>query len=133
MKKLSMLITLLLVGLLAVACSSMEAEPLSDMQMSKVVNSKGTTILDARMGSKWDNKERVPGASGMNLKSSDAEIQAQLPDKAARIVTYCGSDKCPMSSTLAKRLKGLGYSNVSEYPSGLQGWKAAGNKVVKVK
>ena len=87
MKKLSMLMVLLLVGLLAVACSSMETEPLNDMQMSAAVNSKDATILDARLGSKWDNKERVPGASGMNLKSSDAEIQAQLPDKGVKIVT----------------------------------------------
>ena len=133
MKKLSLLIAVLLVGLLTSACTSMQKGPLDDKQMSEVVNSKDVTILDARMGSKWDNKERVPGASGMSLKSSDAEIQSQLPDKNAKIVTYCGSEKCPMSATLAKRLKGLGYSNVIEYPAGLQGWKAAGNTIVKVK
>jgi len=130
MKKILSCIAILSIMLFTAACSSTEIAHLNDKQMGEIQKSHKSIILDARKGSKWDDKERVPGARGMSLKSSDAEILSQLPNKKAKIVTYCGSPKCPMSAMLAKRLKDLGYINVSEYTNGIKGWKAAGNKVV---
>ena len=50
--------------------------------------------------------------------------------KDTPIVTYCAGPTCSQSSEAARKLAELGYTDVRTYPDGLQGWKAAGNKIV---
>jgi len=99
--------------------------------LKKIVEAgAGTVILDARSG-KWDDKNRIGGAKSLNAESSAAEIAAALPDKNAKIVTYCAGLTCPASGHLAKKLNELGYTDVTEYPEGIEGWVKAGNAVSK--
>ena len=104
---------------------------LSYAELSAVVTAKSATLVDARAGSKWDSGERIPGAISLSLEADAATVKAALPDKNASIVTYCGSEKCPMSDMMAKKLQGLGYTKISEFKAGIAGWKAAGGSVIK--
>ncbi len=90
------------------------------------------TILDARSG-KYDDGKRVPGAKALSPKAEQAEIEKALPDKKARIVTYCAGTTCPASGQLAERLKSLGYVDVAEYHEGIAGWVKAGKPVENAK
>jgi len=89
-------------------------------------------ILDARSG-QFDDGKRIPGALSLNAESKPEEVAKVLPNKQALIVTYCANLKCPASDMLYKHLKTLGYSNLLEYPEGIQGWVEAGNPVKSVK
>jgi len=89
-------------------------------------------LVDARTA-KWDDGRRLPGALSVSAESTDEQIAQALPDKAARIVTYCSNEKCPASKNLATRLIGLGYQNVSKYPQGLEGWTEDGGQVVNTR
>jgi rhodanese-related sulfurtransferase len=51
----------------------------------------------------------------------------QLPDKEAPIVLYCRSGS--MSTTAARALAEMGYTNVMELDGGFNAWKAAGHKL----
>ncbi|NQZ56988.1 MAG: hypothetical protein HRT88_05905 [Lentisphaeraceae bacterium] len=119
-------IGLLLSCLFMFGCSSNTATVISLSQMKKIHEKGVATIVDARLDSQWDDNERIPGARGISLQSSDGEIMAALPDKDTEIVIYGGSRISSMGSTLATRLIRLGYTDVSEYTGGLQTWKAAG-------
>lgn len=90
------------------------------------------TILDARSG-KYDDGKRIPGAKALSPTAEQAEIEKALPDKKARIVTYCAGVTCPASGQLSARLKSLGYVDVQEYHEGIAGWTKAGKPVENAK
>lgn len=86
------------------------------------------TILDARAG-KYDDGRRIPGAQSLNAESKAEDIARVLPNKESLIVTYCANLNCPASHKLYTHLKSIGYTNLIEYPEGIDGWVAAGNPV----
>lgn len=88
-------------------------------------------ILDARAG-KFDDGKRIPGAKSLNSESKDEEVAKVIPNKDSLIVTYCVNTGCKASSKLAEHLKEIGYTNVIEFPIGIEGWIAAGKKVESV-
>jgi len=117
---------------MAAPAPKVEFVKLSTDEMAKIVEEKKVLIFDARSG-KYDDGRRIPGAKSLNDQSSKAEIQAAIPEKNTALVTYCANLKCPASEKLANHLKSLGYTNVREYPEGIEGWVAAGKAVEDVK
>ena len=89
------------------------------------------TLLDARSG-KYDDGSRIPGARSLNASSTERQIRRLLRSRRRLVVTYCSNLKCPASAMLVKKLRGMGYENVIEYPYGIQGWREAGLPTVTV-
>jgi len=56
---------------------------------------------------------------------TDTENMKKLPDKNTQIVLYCRSGS--MSTSAAKNLVQLGYTNIMELDGGFNAWKRAGN------
>jgi len=69
----------------------------------------------------------LPGA--INLPPADIEparIARRIPDPQSEIVVYCSSPDCDDSVATARRLQGLGYTNVRHYAGGKNEWRDAG-------
>lgn len=114
-----------------VASPSTDAAPstINTVDLKTLINSGGPIIiLDARAG-EYDDGKRLPGALSLNADSKAEDIAKTLPSKESLIVTYCANLKCPASHKLYTHLKSLGYTNLIEYPEGIQGWIEAGNPV----
>jgi rhodanese-related sulfurtransferase len=102
-------------------------------ELAALINARTpAVILDARTG-RYDDGRRIPGAKSLAPGASAEEAAKRIPAKDALVVTYCANPKCPASDRLARRLVSLGYTNVREYRKGIEGWAAAGQKVVKAK
>ena len=88
-------------------------------------SSKPMTVIDARTEENYD-KTTLPDAIWLPANSPSATIQSTLPVKNRLIVVYCWSLACPASANLANRLSAAGYTNVYEYPDGLEDWMQNG-------
>jgi len=88
------------------------------------------TLLDARSERYFDGRI-IPTAKRLSSDSGEKEITAALPNKNAFIITYCGGIKCPASKILADKLRKMGYTNIKEYPDGMDAWRKSGKSTEK--
>ncbi len=112
--------------------SETTAQAETDALKSLIESGKNITILDARSGP-YDDGKRIPGAKALHTGASAKEASKFIKNKDDLVVTYCTNPQCPASKALAIKLRELGYSNVLEYPSGIEGWVNAGNIYESVK
>jgi len=75
--------------------------------------------------------EHIAGSINVTRGKLEFMAASALPDKGARIVVYCGTDR---RSPLATRtLNELGYRSAVNMTGGLDAWKAAGFPVERKK
>jgi rhodanese-related sulfurtransferase len=85
------------------------------------------TVLDAR-GKLYFNGHRLPAAKWASLRYTDEELRALIPALDSLVVVYCSNLECPASGWMATRLFHLGYTNIFEYPEGIDGWMELGHQ-----
>src|SRR5690606_18234188 len=55
-------------------------------------------------------------------------LTAALPDRHTPIILYCRSGR--MSQEASEVLLGLGYTNISDVPGGMNAWTASGRELI---
>jgi rhodanese-related sulfurtransferase len=85
-----------------------------------------TVLVDVREDLEWQAGHATP-AVHIGRGVLEREIEAAVPDKAARIVVYCQSGG--RSSLAADTLQKMGFTNVFSLAGGMQGYRAAGMPV----
>ncbi|GAA3426738.1 rhodanese-like domain-containing protein [Streptosporangium sandarakinum] len=92
----------------------------------RVAIETGTVVVVDALGGDYYAQQHLPGALAL-VENEVADRAAELlPDKDAAIVTYCSNPACGNSEAVARRLTGLGYTNVRKYREGIQDWVEAG-------
>jgi rhodanese-related sulfurtransferase len=127
------------VVLLLAACSSTAtSQPTADVVGKPVLVDGGsyTDVSVAELQTILENKDftfinvHVPfegDIAGTDLSIPYDQIEQnldKLPDKNAKIVLYCRSDR--MSNIAAKNLVDLGYTNIYNLDGGMVDWEGAG-------
>ena len=128
-------------ALVLVACSQASVAPPSEGEMP-AKNADGYTDISVRqLAAMLEEKDfvlvnvHIPYAG--EIPQTDLFIPYneitdnldKLPDKDATIVLYCRSGA--MSTSAAKTLVSLGYTNVLEVDGGMRAWEAAGYELIQ--
>jgi rhodanese-related sulfurtransferase len=136
----SITISLLVMLLLLSACTSVAtSQPAVEVVGKQVAVDGGGSYTDvsvAELQTMLANKDftfinvHIPFEG--NIANTDLSIPYdqvaqnldKIPDKNAKIVLYCRSDR--MGNIAAKELVGLGYTNLWNLDGGMVAWEAAG-------
>ena len=95
---------------------------------NKLLNKEEIAFLDVREEDPHA-QEHPLFAANLPLSRVEIDAYAKLPKKNVPIVTL--DDGEGFSQLAAQRLINLGYTDVSVFEGGVQGWKAAGGEVFK--
>jgi rhodanese-related sulfurtransferase len=101
------------------------AEKITRAELQELVEGGEVTLVHA-LPEPYFRKEHIPGAIQLDHEQVGEQAPQRLPDKEARIVTYCANLACPNSEIAANRLVALGYTDVREYAEGIADWIDAG-------
>lgn len=90
-------------------------------------------VLINTLDEEYFEKTRIPGAVNIPQAENDfvQRVEAQAGSKDKKIVTYCASTECKSSEQGAEKLEAAGFTNVSDFQDGAQGWMQAGEKLGK--
>ncbi|EKD92746.1 MAG: Rhodanese-like protein [uncultured bacterium] len=73
-------------------------------------------------------RQHLPGAINIPIDSDNFEtlVEDLIPDKSKLVIVYCEKKDCDESLRGAQRIAAMGYKNVSDYETGLEGWEQQG-------
>jgi rhodanese-related sulfurtransferase len=77
-------------------------------------------LIDVREESEFA-RDHLPGAVHLGKGVIERDIEARVPDTAAKLVLYCGGGF--RSALAADNLQKMGYSNVISMDGGIRGWR----------
>ena len=138
----SLTISLVVVFLLLTACSSAATpQPVAEVVGKQVLVDRGsyTDVSVAELQTMLANKDftfinvhipfegDIPGTDLSIPYDQIDQYLDKLPDKNAKIVLYCRSDR--MSNIAAETLVDLGYTNIWNLDGGMVDWEGAGLEI----
>jgi rhodanese-related sulfurtransferase len=85
-------------------------------------------LVDTREDREWD-AGHAAGATHLSKGIIERDIEATVPDHAAKIVLYCGGGF--RSALAADALQKMGYTDVISLDGGWKAWNAAGLPIEK--
>jgi rhodanese-related sulfurtransferase len=98
----------------------------SEMRTAQLLDRLPSVVLVDALGRPYFDSAHLPGA--VNIPPHQVPVLAPrlLPNRSAEIVVYGENAESANAAIVLDRLARLGYSNVSVYLDGTQGWIAAG-------
>lgn len=79
-------------------------------------------LIDVREDREWQ-AGHLPGATHLGKGIIERDVEAEIPDRSAKLVLYCGGGY--RSALAADNLQRMGYKQVISMDGGIRGWKDA--------
>ena len=91
----------------------------------KIENAEEMTLIEVLPRENFE-EFHLPGAINIPFGSEqfDERVQA-VAGKDEQVIVYCKDENCDASPKAAKRMEGLGFTNVLDYAAGKVDWRAA--------
>ncbi|KMT66853.1 rhodanese-like domain-containing protein [Catenovulum maritimum] len=83
-------------------------------------------LIDVREQNEWA-AGHIPDATYLGKGIIERDIESQFPDKATKLVLYCGGGY--RSALAADNLQKMGYTNVISMDGGYRRWLSLGHRV----
>src|SRR6267142_4214169 len=84
---------------------------------------KSVRLIDVREDNEWE-AAHAAGAEHLGKGIIERDIEAEVPDKTAELILYCGGGF--RSALAADVLQEMGYTNVFSMAGGWKAWKDSG-------
>jgi rhodanese-related sulfurtransferase len=95
---------------------------------SRLAANPAAVLVDVREDGEW-NAGHAAGARHLGKGIIERDIEAQVPDRNAEIILYCGGGF--RSALAGDSLQRMGYNNVASMAGGWRAWNEAGAPVEK--
>jgi len=99
---------------------------ISPEELKKKIDAKEDFVLVNVLSKDSFEARHVPTSINIPVDELEKRSPNELPDKNKEIIVHCASKMCTASPAAAKKLEGMGYTNVVEFESGVAGWLEAG-------
>ncbi|HMJ92434.1 MAG TPA: rhodanese-like domain-containing protein [Candidatus Acidoferrum sp.] len=97
-------------------------------EFDKLRQNKENITLDVRSEKEF-KAGHVPGATLIEIAAPDFDEKIAKLDKSKTYLVHCAAGV--RSAKACKKLEALGFTNVVNFPAGVQGWKKAGKPIEK--
>ena len=104
-----------------------KVDTLTPEQAYALWQERSVIIVDARDRTEYD-EAHIPGSISLpyhEFTTAYPQVRSRLPEDR-RILLYCHGGDCPLSMRVAKRLLGMGYTELMVLSEGIIGWRDAG-------
>ncbi len=95
---------------------------------SRLASGARVRLIDVREDNEWE-AAHAAGAEHFGRGIIERDIEAEVPEKDAELILYCGGGY--RSALAADNLQRMGYSNVYSMAGGWKAWKDAGAPIEK--
>jgi rhodanese-related sulfurtransferase len=79
-------------------------------------------------------KSHIPDSINVPQSAPDfaQRVEQAAGGKDQPVVVYCASSQCDSSAKAAEKLEAAGFTNVTKYEEGAEGWHDAGKELAEV-
>jgi rhodanese-related sulfurtransferase len=104
---------------------------LTAQQLEQKQQSDSQFLLINTLDAEHFDKTKIPGSVNIPQSQDDfvSRVEQQADGKEQEIVVYCASESCNSSPQAAQKLELAGFTNVSDFEAGAEGWKNTGHEL----
>ena len=102
--------------------------PITAEELEQALSDPSVVVIDAQ-GEGGFETGHLEGAINFSLDDVVEQAAAAIASADQRVVLYCTDADCRGAEFVGTQLVTQGYTNVSRFPAGVDGWKADGRSV----
>lgn len=100
-------------------------------QLQQKLQGSSDALLVNTLDAEHFEKTKIPGSINIPQSNDDfpSQVEQAAGSKEKEVIVYCASESCSSSPHAAEKLEKAGFTSVSDYEQGAEGWKEAGHEL----
>lgn len=103
-------------------------EQITASQLREMMESHRQRVVINVLGEDDYKEKHIPGSDNVPVSAPDFvdRVKSRVKSRDEPVVVYCASTDCDASEKAAEKLEKAGFTNIVDFPAGVEGWKKAG-------